>query len=378
MKIVIVGAGPVGCYTAQLLKNNGIKAKIIEEDEEIGKPIKCAGLVGHQVFENLLLPPDKNSIINQINGASFFYHGDSFQINRERVAYVIDREKFDKNFADEIEVECGKRLVKIEAKGSGYLLKTTNETIDADLVIGADGANSTIRKFINYDEDENVARGKRGDCIKNYLGLQYRIKLRESLPSAEFTQVYLQEGMPFFIWVIPESNYIIRVGTISKNAPKDLKEFLRHFKCKGEIIGKLTGIIPVGTSRNYFRNIALVGDAAAQVKPLTGGGIYYGLKSAELLVQSISEGKLCEYEKRLKRKFGREINFGLKARKLYEEINEKKLKNIFNLFKQNAEFIEKAAHFENHSLLFLEILKNPKIFKEVGKILSGNIMKLLF
>ena len=108
MKIVIVGAGPVGCYTAQLLKNYNIKTRIIEEDKEVGKPIRCAGLVGRQVFEKTLLPLSKSSIINRIDGASFFYGDDNFQIKREGVAYVIDRARFDKDISEGLEVECGK------------------------------------------------------------------------------------------------------------------------------------------------------------------------------------------------------------------------------------------------------------------------------
>ncbi|MCK5767837.1 MAG: hypothetical protein KAH35_05640, partial [Candidatus Atribacteria bacterium] len=104
----------------------------------------------------------------------------------------------------------------------------------------------------------------------------------------------------------------------------------------------------------------------------------YGLKSAELLVKCIKDNRLDEYDRRLKRKFGREIKFGLKARKLYEEINEKELKNIFMMFKKNAGIIEKAANFENHSVIFIEILKNPKIFKDAGEILCRNIRKILF
>lgn len=61
---MIVGAGPVGCYTAQLLKKSGIKARIIEEHDEVGKPLKCAGIVGKEVFENTLLTIPKSSIIN--------------------------------------------------------------------------------------------------------------------------------------------------------------------------------------------------------------------------------------------------------------------------------------------------------------------------
>jgi len=106
-------------------------------------------------------------------------------------------------------------------------------------------------------------------------------------------------------------------------------------------------MIPVGLTKNYYKNIALVGDAAVQVKPLTGGGIFYGLKSAELLAECIRDNRLDEYDRRLKRKFGKEIKFALKARKFYEEINEKELKNIF-------------------------------MFRDVRRILSRNIGKLLF
>lgn len=377
MEIVIVGAGPAGCYTAQLLKKYGFKTRIIEEHREVGKPVKCAGLVGRQVFEDTLLPLSESSIINKIDGALICYGDDNFQIKREGVAYVIDREKFDKNLSYDLEVECGKKLIGIEKEGSGYILKTNLENIYADLVIGADGPNSRVRKYIDFMDNHDLKDNKKG-YIKNYLGIQYRIKTEGDLLYNKMAQVHFQERIPFFIWVIPEGNYIFRVGIISGNAREELIEFLREFKIKGEIIGKLAGMIPIGLTKNYYQNIALAGDAAVQVKPLTGGGIYYGLKSAELLAECIKDNRLDEYDRRLKEKHGREIKFGLKARKLYEEINEKELKNIFMLFKENAGMIERAANFENHSVIFIKILKNPKVFRDVGKILGRNIEKLLF
>ena len=377
MEIVIVGAGPAGCYTAQLLKKYGFKTRIIEEHREVGKPVRCAGLVGRQVFENTLLPLSESSIINQINGALVCYRDDNFQIKREGVAYVIDREKFDKNLSQGLEVECGKKLIEINKEGSGYIIKTEVEDIYADLVIGADGANSRVRKYVNF-MDNNYARDKKIGYLKSYLGVQYRIKVENDLLCRKIAQVHFREGIPFFIWVIPEGNNIFRVGVISENAREDLIGFLRDFKIKGEIIGKLAGMIPVGLTKYYYENITLVGDAAVQVKPLTGGGIYYGLKSAELLAECIRDNRLDGYDRRLKKKYGREIKFGLKARKLYEEVNEKELKNIFMLFKKNAGIIERAANFENHSAIFIEILKNPKIFRDARHILSRNIGKLLF
>ena len=380
MEIVIVGAGPAGCYTAQLLKKYGFKARIIEEHREVGKPVRCAGLVGRQVFENILLPLSESSIINQINGALFFYRDDNFQIEREGVAYVIDREKFDKNLSQGLEVECGKKLIEIKKERSGYILKTDLEDIYADLVIGADGPSSQVRKFINIykNNGKDDKKDKKRDREKLYVGVQYRIKLDKELTSPSITQVHLREGVPFFIWIIPEGDNIIRLGVISKNCCKDLEQFIEDFRIKGETIEKLAGIFLLGLTQNFYQNIALVGDAACQIKPLTGGGIYYGLKSAELLAECVREGKLDEYDKRLKKKFGREIKFGLKGRQIYEKLNNNELEEIFLIFKKNAGFIEKMADFENHSKIFVEAFKNPKIFMEAGKILGRNLGKILF
>jgi len=376
MKIVVVGAGPTGCYTAQLLKHYGIKTKIIEEHNEIGKPVKCAGIIGKQVFKNTLLPFSEDSIVNQINGALFFYKGDSFLIKRQEVAYVIDRERFDKELSKDLDIECGRKLVGIKTDGEGYSLKTNSGDIYADMVIGADGPKSTVREFVEKEI------GEKSD-IRYYYGFQYRVKLEKGIPpdKVNFTQVHTQEGNPFFIWIIPEGEKIVRLGIISKDSKG--KEELDYFReglnitLGSEIIDSLAGVIPIGwRDRNVYKNIALVGDAACQVKPLTGGGIYYGLKAAEILAECIRNNKLDEYYRRLKEKFGKEIQFGLKARKLYEEIQDKELKNMFLLFKKNAGFIERVADFENHSIVFKEILKNPKIFIGTGKILGRNLRKL--
>ena len=410
MEIVIVGAGPIGCYTAQLLKKCGINSfRIIEEHGEVGRPVRCAGIVGKPVFEDSLIPLSRDSILNQINGTLFFYNGDSFKIERSGVALVIDREKFDKQLSRGLEVECGIRLLGIEEEkeeeeesdgagsgsgdGSRYRLKTNQGDIRADIVIGSDGPRSRVRKFI--DEKGNNSDGSdhgSGGETNFYKGVQYRIKLDNSEDlenegedkgeffSGEMVRVYMREGIPFFVWIIPEGDGIIRLGTIAENGRRELERVIEEEGIKGEIINRLAGIIPIGLCQSVYQKVAVVGDAARQVKPLTGGGIYYGMRAAEILVECIQEGALAEYDQRWKSKFGREIKFGLWARKVYERLNksEYELEDIFLLFKENADFIERAANFENHSLLFREAFKRPKIFVEAGKILRRNIGKIIF
>ena len=410
MGIVIVGAGPIGCYTAQLLKKCGINSfRIIEEHSEVGRPVRCAGIVGRPVFEDSLIPLSRDSILNQINGALFFYRGDSFKIERSGVALVVDREKFDKELSQGLEVEYGIRLLEIEEEGEGdgagseegsrYRLKTNQGDIWADMVIGADGPRSRVKKFIDA-KSERVKRGsgaKKNDGNANkgiddsgetkfYKGVQYRIKLddlkglEDEFFSGEMTRVYMREGIPFFVWIIPERDGIIRLGVIAENGRRELERVIEEEGIKGEIIDRLAGIIPLGLCQSVYKKVAVVGDAARQVKPLTGGGIYYGMKAAEILVECIREGALAEYDKRWKSKFGREIKFGLWARKVYERLSkdEHELKDIFLLFKENAEFVERVANFENHSLLFREALKKPKIFTKAGKIFGRNIGKIIF
>ena len=411
MEIVIVGAGPIGCYTAQLLKKCGINSfRIIEEHSEVGRPVRCAGIVGKPVFEDSLIPLSRDSILNQINGALFFYRGDTFKIERSGVALVVDREKFDKELSQGLKVEYGIRLLEIEEEGEGdgaagsgegsrYRLKTNQGDIWADMVIGADGPRSRVKNFID-SKSERVKRGSgakkdNGNVnrgiddsgeTKFYKGVQYRIKLddlkglEDEFFSGEMTRVYMREGIPFFVWIIPEGDGIIRLGVIAENGRKELERVIEEEGIKGEIIDRLAGIIPIGLCQSAYKKVAVVGDAARQVKPLTGGGIYYGMKAAEILVECIREGALAEYDKRWKSKFGREIKFGLWARKVYERLNkdEHELKDIFSLFKENAEFIERVANFENHSLLFREAFKKPKIFVKAGKIFGRNIGKIIF
>ncbi|MEA2087811.1 MAG: NAD(P)/FAD-dependent oxidoreductase [Candidatus Caldatribacteriota bacterium] len=394
MEIVIVGAGPIGCYTAQLLKKCGINSfRIIEEHAEVGRPLRCAGIVGKPVFEDSLIPLSKSSILNQISGALFFYKGDNFRIRRPGVALVIDREKFDKEMSRGLEVECGIRLLEIvedeqdkQDKGnSRYLLKTNQGDIWADIVIGADGPRSRVRRFIDsrIKNNNGSSSGSDGSGETNfYKGVQYRIKLEDGFFSGEgeMTRVYMREGIPFFVWIIPEGDGIIRLGVIADNGRRELERVMEEEGIKGEIIDRLAGIIPLGLCQSVYGKAAVVGDAARQVKPLTGGGIYYGMKAAEILVECIREGTLAEYDQRWKSKFGREIKFGLWARKVYERLNkdEHELEDIFSLFKGNADFIERAANFEDHSLVFREAFKKPKIFIKAGKILGRNLGKILF
>ncbi len=363
-RIVIVGAGPIGCYLAQLLKKQGAKPLIIEEHNEVGRPVHCTGLIGHKVFaEKRPFRLSSRAITNIINGAVIHYDRQYFSIHRERVAYVIDRERFDKELSQGLDILYQNRFLGLEKSKSGYIVETNQDEISADIVVGADGANSTLRKILNRD-----ANG-----ISHYQGIQLRIKTKPRYK--DLVELYLKA--PSFFWVVPEAQDIVRVGTISENPHKDLVGFLKETKIKGEILERFGGVVAVGICPHTVReNIALVGDAACQMKPLSYGGIYFGLKAASILASCIKERRLQEYDSRWKRELVSEIKIGLKARQFYRRLDKDELSKIFWILKTQKSLIEKIGDFENHSRLLLEIIKKPRLYPQIGTLLPMFFKKI--
>lgn len=362
--IVIVGGGPIGCYTAQLLNLYGFAPLVIEEHNEIGRPVHCTGLVGNRVFQDKRpfgIPI--SSIINVINGAVIHYDSQHFIIERKNVAYVIDREKFDKELSKDLKILYHNKFLGIEKNKRGYIVETDKNEIPADIVIGADGANSSLRRILNQD-----------GTVKYYQGVQFRLKGKPRYQ--DLVDVYLRKSS--FFWVVPESEDIVRIGTISQNPYKDLQGFLKEVKIKGKLIERFGGLASIGIcSKTVKENIALVGDAACQVKPLTYGGVYFGLKSASILAKCIKDNRIDDYDLLWKKELVSEIKIGLRMKAIYSRLDNKDLGKIFRLLKNQKSLIEKIADFENHSHIIFEILKKPSLYVQIGNLLSTFFNKIL-
>ena len=362
MKILIIGAGPIGCYTAGLLsgKRGDFDIELIEEHDKIGKPVHCAGLVSKEVFSQAKIRIDESTIINHIDGAEFFYNGDSFKIERKDVAVVIDRERFDYALGNGYKVNLNTKFVGIEKEGSGYLVETDRGEYYADIVIGADGANSSVRKIVGFSED-----------IEYMRGVQFRMRYKRC--HKNLVQVYLKR--PFFAWVIPENEDTVRAGIISDNPYHDLIELLKERFIEGEVIEKFAGIVPLGRCSTQLGNLVLVGDAACQVKPLTNGGIYYGMRCAEILANCIINNRISDYEKEWQAKFGKEIQIGLKIRKIYRSLSQENINKLFTLLKRNKGILEKFGDFERHSLAISVLVNNNQLRSFLGDVLI-NMMRV--
>jgi geranylgeranyl reductase family protein len=269
--VIVVGAGPIGCRTAELIAKKGYKVLILEEHSKIGKPLQCAGLVSWRL-KQLVTDLPKDIIINKVNYAKFFSPSKNYlELESKKPVYVIDRQALD-NFLASKAKEVGAQL-KLSTRFSdfsyfqdGIEVKTTKGNFKTKLLVGADGPNSTVAKKAGLMQPENVLIGMQTN-VKGYFD-PYAVELWFG---KEITE-------DFFGWVIPENESIARIGIASKK--KTAYYFRRFLRRRINKIEKpsIVGTIKYGLMKDTVADrIILVGDAACQVKPFSGGGIVYGL-----------------------------------------------------------------------------------------------------
>jgi len=119
MDVIVIGAGPVGSFTAWRLAQAGLRTLVVEEHTTIGEPAHCTGVVGRQVFERFDLP--REPIIRELRRATFYSPGGhSFAVELDECGtYVIDRPAFDRRLAG----------LALEA-GASYLLGVRAEDVE--------------------------------------------------------------------------------------------------------------------------------------------------------------------------------------------------------------------------------------------------------
>lgn len=357
--ISIIGAGPAGCYAAYHLAKAGKDVQVFEEHREIGDPVQCTGLVTSSINEILNLK--RGIILNEIDKVKIFSKNDSLELKLKNKNLVLDRKKLDNYLAD-LAVSKGAKIFLnyrfIDNRDSLIKLRfnSKKETVlKTDYLIGADGPLSQVAK-------SNSLFGKR----EFLTGIQAVAKLKNE-NSIEF---YPSIGT--FAWVVPENEEICRIGIASYKNPKD--KFENFLKSKGiknkDIIEKQGGLIPIYSPRQKTQkgNVYLVGDAAAQVKATTGGGIIQGLEAAEALADSIISKK--DYEKQWKARLNKDLLVHLKIRNIMDKFKDNDWNLLLKLFKKESikkviedfdrdyptKFLLKLALKEPRLLYFLKFL----------------------
>ncbi len=389
--VVIVGGGPVGCFTGELLSKKGFEVAIVEEHAEVGNPVHCTGILGLSGLKELKIRPGKWAL-NKLRGASLYTpSGEEIILTRKTVeALTIDRATFDRERAAAAAKAGATFMLKTKCIGLSLGKKTSvnvkkidgSEELETRLIIGADGPTSLVAREAGLLKAAKYTR-----CIQ--------VEAEAEVADDQVEMYFGNKITPgFFAWIVPAGEMCrIGLGT-TEGAPK-LFEFMKTHPVASKKIrmDKLThlgaGLIPQPLTRKiYSDHVLLVGDAGGQVKPLTGGGIYLGLSCAKLAAEAashalengINENVLRRYEQAVIQKFGREFELGLRARKLLEKLSDKELDLLLRLLAtpELRSLILQEANVNHHAPLLKSLVKrSPSLIRAIGVRKFGKYLRYL-
>ena len=362
--VVVIGAGPVGSYTAYQLADKGFKVCLIDENEKIGQDVLCAGVVSKEAFKRYDLP--SSSIVARIDAISFFSpFGQRLEYEPQDVfAYVVDRDIFDHKLYLQakrcgVEIFLKHRVTDISGASYFYSVKCKDRTFNAKAVILATG--------IDYRLHEKAGLGD----PPNFL---YGSQVELPIPSSR-SRIEIHIGKDFapasFGWVIPYREKSSKVGVIlSQSGKRWLKKFIEQrlgdsSKFKASDIRMKP--IAYGTVKKSTNGCILaVGEAAGQVKTTTGGGIFYGLLCSEIavdkLTRTLRDGySLNDYEVTWRSALVPELDIGRNLRSIASKLSDQDIENLFSFVKQNKFWVELLVpriNFDYHSNFIFFCIKS--------------------
>ncbi len=355
--VIVVGGGSAGLNTAINCSKAGLRAAVIEEHSKIGFPRHCSGLYSTRFLS--LMEVKEEFYEHEVSGAKF--HSPSGKIielmRKEKVAFVINRERLD-DFLGKRAKDCGvnvisnSKVVDFSAGPDDATVTTDKKTLTTKLVCGADGSNSFIRRKLGIETPHK---------------LHGIMAITDEADHANFVDLYFDNKLypGFFAWKIPRgktTEYGI-AGEAGPNNVQNFNDFLAEFNVNEYELS--SGVIPFGFQKSYANRTLLVGDAAAQVKPLTGGGVIYGMicasAAAGVFKEAVEKNKfdenfLSRYQKTWRGQIGKGIARGLLIRKIYAGmpnkmidvaftiLNNRLTKNIFEKHGDMEFILERRPH----------------------------------
>lgn len=380
--VIVVGGGPVGCFSASLLAKKGFDTLILERNPAVGHQVICTGLIGVEAFHRFHLP--RRSVINQIQDVTFISpSGIRFTYRPESPkALLADRRQFDRDIADRAlshgaRLECNSlvRDISIREDSLNIEVESRGKTHDlrARVVVVACGFNPKLMEKLGLDGPRECLQG--AEAVLDVDGVKG-------------TEVYVGRDIApeSFAWVVPMSSEKARIGmTTRENVDLFLRAFLNNPMIRDRIKShnpKINvDVIPIRPIKKSFtRRVLVVGEAAGQVKSTTCGGIYYGLISAKLAAETIEEafsqgrfddGILKRYEQRWRHELGGELEIGYRLRQIFSGIEDKQIDRLFQILNSDgiAPMIHREAQFDWHKDLIL-MMSRQIIFRKYLQPLS--------
>ncbi|GBE26413.1 2-octaprenyl-3-methyl-6-methoxy-1,4-benzoquinol hydroxylase [bacterium BMS3Bbin03] len=381
--VIIIGAGPAGSVTAWHASLGGAKVLLLEKDRDIGYPVRCAEGVGAAGLQSIV-DPDSRWIANKIKGVDLISpHLKTIHILNEDFGFVLNRKIFDNFLAEKAAKAGAEVLTKAYAESlcfgengrvNGVVFSHFGRRLSlrAKIVVGADGVESRVGRWAGIRTQLKMKDIE--TCVQYTMS---NIDVKPDVCEFHFSRERSPGG---YIWIFPKGDGIANVGIgISgeyaryKSPLRYLEKFVQEHFPKGSVLTTAVGGVPVSvTNRQIVKDgFMLVGDAAHQANPISGGGIVPAMVAGKLAgkvaaeaVQAgdVSQSFLEKYEKQWYRAEGRtqKIMYRLKEAvyKLTDDDLNKTADAVLSLPEEKRTMVSvfKKALF-NRPTLILEALK---------------------
>jgi len=325
--IVVIGVGPAGSSAARAAAQRGAKVLLIDRRQHIGIPVQCAEFVPqwisrHASFSSACVVQTINKMVTHLPD------GTSYEMTSP--GYMLDRSLFDKELATSAVLSGAKISVETKAVGlstEGLAVEqgSGKEIIRSKVLIGADGARSTIARLVAQPS------------LRSIVALQYEVVMPE--PQNHVDVYFHKDYEGGYAWFFPKVKTAnVGVGIIAQKTAL-LLERMKHFLdylvrsrklSSVEIVAKTGGSIPCETRRTVFDNTLLVGDAAGHAHSITGAGVLNAVIAGEIAGRIAAEAverrdlrHLENYEIECQEAFGKSVAYsGLKREFLEKNWNE--------------------------------------------------------
>ncbi len=389
--VVVVGGRIGGSIASLFASRNDVDVLMIEKRQEIGSPVQCAEGTTFSTFETLEMKPSKKYICTEIMGAQVHTpDGNIFKVeegiangnilNDKTISegYVLDRRVFDKHLAIE-SAKAGtdlmvkttvKDLIRKEGKVCGVVAKHLGETIEikADVVIAADGIESNLAYKSGLDSLKNP--DDICSCAQYELvGLDIDPNILEFY----FGRLVAPGG---YSWIFPKGDSVANVGVGVRNSTETAYYYLKKFVSKFDAtpVELNIGGVPLSgpMDKTYNDGFLVVGDAAGQVDPITGGGIHITASCAriagEIAAEAIKEENISSmflgrYDKLWRDEFEDNLKISFKLRKSFDKLNDNDMNALAEFFGNNN--LEKISKLS--TIKFLS--KHPNLLKLLKELL---------
>jgi geranylgeranyl reductase family protein len=368
--VAVIGAGPAGSMAAKYAAKAGASTILLEEHTGAGWPVQCAGLLGQEAMAESELPPGSFLLHGMMGATVFSPSGARLDFKAKACkAWVIDRRLFDRAMLRRAVQEgvilrlCSSvRKIRRE-KECSVLTLAGGEEIEAKIVISAEGVSALLARRAGIAPPQMILSGA-------------QVQVPFAVEDAEKVEVHLGAAPGLFAWVIPLDEGTARIGLCARDRGcEHLRSFLKtdviRKRLQGSPVALNVGGLPLGPpAATAVAGLLTVGDAAGQVKPTSGGGIYPGLVAAKIaggvaaaaaMEGDISAQRLMEYDRLWRAALGRELEIGMRVNRMLGKMSAAELDELVGYLAARPRLIkaiEEHGDIDRPSRLMARMLRH--------------------